>query len=172
MRNDDHGGIVLIQSVFQPADGVDVQVIGRLVQQQHIWFGEQSLRQQHAQFKAWCHFAHVRLVQSFFYAHARQQCACARFCGIAIVFSKFAFQFGRAHVVVFGGFHIGINGIAFGHGGPHLSVAHHHHIQYTHVFIRKLILAQFTQTHTIINRHLTTALLQIPTQYLHKSGFT
>ena len=33
VRDDDHGGVVLVQHALQPADGVDVQVIGRFVQE-------------------------------------------------------------------------------------------------------------------------------------------
>ena len=33
---------------FEPGDGVDVEVVGRLVQQQHVRLGDQRLRQQHA----------------------------------------------------------------------------------------------------------------------------
>src|SRR5690606_30259336 len=50
--NDDHGGVARGQHVFQPADGVDVQVVGRLVEQQHFRVGEQRLGQQHAQLPA------------------------------------------------------------------------------------------------------------------------
>ena len=45
VRNNNHGGIVLVQHAFQPADGINVQVIGRFVQEQYIRFGEQGLRQ-------------------------------------------------------------------------------------------------------------------------------
>ena len=37
MGNDDHGRIALVQHVFQPANGIDVEVVGRLVKQQNIW---------------------------------------------------------------------------------------------------------------------------------------
>ena len=32
VRDDDHGGVVLVQHAFQPANGIDVQVVGRFVQ--------------------------------------------------------------------------------------------------------------------------------------------
>ena len=72
VRDDNHGGVVLVQHAFQPADGVDVQVIGRFVQEQYIWLGEQGLRQQYAQFEAWGNFCHGRIVQIFGNAHAAQ----------------------------------------------------------------------------------------------------
>ncbi len=53
VRDDDHQAGTLGQDVFQPADGVDVQVVGRFVEQQHFRVGEQRLGQQYAQFPAW-----------------------------------------------------------------------------------------------------------------------
>ncbi len=38
----------LLEEAFQPADRLDVEMVGRLVQQQHIGFAHQRLRQQHA----------------------------------------------------------------------------------------------------------------------------
>ena len=40
VRNDDDGALALVEDVLQPADRVDVQVVGRLVQQQDVGIGE------------------------------------------------------------------------------------------------------------------------------------
>jgi len=45
MGDDDHGGIALVEYVFQPANGVDVEVVGRFVEQQDVRVGEQCLGQ-------------------------------------------------------------------------------------------------------------------------------
>ncbi len=58
VRDDDHGRVALVQHVFQPADGVDVEVVGRLVEQQDVGIREQRLRQQHAQLPARRDVAH------------------------------------------------------------------------------------------------------------------
>jgi hypothetical protein len=62
VRDDDDGGVALVQHVFQPADGVDVEVVGRFVEQQDVGVGEQRLRQQHAQLEARCDLAHRAVV--------------------------------------------------------------------------------------------------------------
>ena len=41
--DDDHGALALVDHVLQPADGVDVEVVGRLVEQQDVGIGEQRL---------------------------------------------------------------------------------------------------------------------------------
>ena len=86
-------------------------------------------------------------------AHAAEQFACARFGGVAVVFGKFGFQFGCVHVVVFGGIRVHVDGVALGHGCPHFAVAHHHHIQYAHVFVGKLVLTQFAQAQALVDGH-------------------
>ena len=52
VRNDDHGAVTLTQRFLQPADSIDIQVVGRFVEQQNIWISKQCLRQQHTQFPA------------------------------------------------------------------------------------------------------------------------
>ena len=72
MGDDDHGGVTLIEHVFEPADGVDIQVIGRLVEQQNVRVGKQCLSQQHAQLPARRHFAHRAIVLVDRNTHAKQ----------------------------------------------------------------------------------------------------
>jgi hypothetical protein len=74
--------------ILQPADGVDVQVVGRLVQQQDVRVGEQGLGQQHAQLPARRHFAHRAVVLLGGDAHAQQQLAGAGLGGVAVVLGE------------------------------------------------------------------------------------
>ena len=52
MGNDDHGRSRSVEDIFQPADGVDIKVVGRLIQQQNLRIGKQRLRQQYPQLEA------------------------------------------------------------------------------------------------------------------------
>ena len=47
MRDEDQRAAVIREKVLEPGDGVDVEMIGRLVEQQHIGFGDQRACQQH-----------------------------------------------------------------------------------------------------------------------------
>src|SRR5690606_39860418 len=62
--NDDHGAVTDLENVLQPADGVDIQVVGRFVQQQHFRIGEQRLGQQNAQLPAGRSEEHTSELQS------------------------------------------------------------------------------------------------------------
>ena len=44
----DHAAFELNQQVFQPLDAVEIQMVGRLIEQQNIWQGHQSLTQRDA----------------------------------------------------------------------------------------------------------------------------
>ena len=71
MGDGDDASIEVHQQLFEPGDGVQVQVVGRLVQQQHVRFGHQCLRQSHPFFgpaRKRAHdgiFVQVQAVQSF-----------------------------------------------------------------------------------------------------------
>ncbi len=170
MRDDDHRRVVLVQHVFEPADRVDVQVVGRFVEQQYVRLREQRLREQHAQFPARRDVAHRTIVQVYRDTDAEQQFARARFGRVAVVLGELRFQFGRVHVVVVGGFRVRVDRVALGHRPPHFRVAHHHDVEHAHVFIRELILTQLTETNVRLEHHIACTLLEIAAQDLHERG--
>ena len=167
----DHRAVARVEHVFQPADGVDVEVVGRLVQQQDVGIGEQRLRQQHAQLEARRDRAHRSLVQSDIDAQTQQQFTRARLGGVAVVFGEGRFQIGGAHVVFFGSIGIGVDRIALAHRFPHLIMPHQHHVQHAVVFIGELVLTQFAEALALVQHDFARALLQIATEDLHEGGF-
>ena len=168
MGNDDHGGVALVEHVFQPANRVDVQVIRRLVEQQDVRVREQRLRQQHAQLPAWRDIAHRALMQVNGDTGAQQQFARARFGRVAVVFGNLAFQLGRLHVVVVRRFRVRVNRVALLDGGPHFRVAHHDDVEDAHVFKRKLVLAQLAQALVGIEHDVAARRVQVAAQDLHE----
>lgn len=104
VRDDDHGALALVQYLLQPANGVDVQVVGRFVQQQDIRVGEEGLGQQHPQLPARRHGAHGAVVLLQRNADTQQQLAGAGFGGVAVIFGDQPFQLGSLHVIFVGGF--------------------------------------------------------------------
>ena len=150
--NDEHGRAARVQHALKPADRIDVQVIGRLVQQHDVGIGEQYLRQQHAQLPARRNRAHRTKVLFDRNAHAMQQLACARLGGIAAEFGVARLQIGRAHIVLFASVRIGIDGVALGHRLPHFFVPHQHHVEHALVLVRELILAQLAHPLVALDR--------------------
>ena len=48
MGNRHHGAFEVVQEAFQPRYGFRIQVVGRFVEQQHVWFFQQQAAQRHA----------------------------------------------------------------------------------------------------------------------------
>ena len=101
MRDDNHRAVAVVQRLLQPANGVDVQVVGRFVEQQDVRVREQRLRQQDAQLPARGDFAHRAVMLFNRNAHAQQQFARARFSRVAVHFAIFNFQVGHFIAIFF-----------------------------------------------------------------------
>ena len=170
VRDDDHRRIALIEHIFEPADGVDIKVVGRLVQQKNVGIREQGLRQQYSQLPARSNAAHLTAVLCRRYTYTREQFSGARFGSVAVVFGKFRLEIGCFHVIVVGRIRVRVNRIALTHRCPHFGMAHHHHIQHTHLFKSELILTQLAQTLISIEHHVAGGWLKITTKDFHEGG--
>ena len=166
--NDDHGAGTRLEYVFQPADGVDIQVVGRFVQQQHIRIGEQRLGQQHTQLPAGGDFAHRAEVLFQRNAETEQQFTGAGFGGVAVHFRELAFQFADFHPVFFAHFRQRVDAVALGLDLPQLLVTHDHGVDHAELFVGKLVLAQLTQTHVLFEHDLAAGGLQLAAKDLHE----
>jgi hypothetical protein len=168
VRDDDHGRVALVEHVFEPADRVDVEVVGRFVEQQDVRIREQRLCQQDAQLPARSDVAHRAAVLIDRHAHAEQQLTGTCLRSIAVIFREFRFQIGRLHVIVVGRFRIRIDRVALRHRGPHLGVAHHDDVEHAHLFERELILAQFAETFVRIEHDVAAARFEIAAEDFHE----
>ena len=63
VRDGDERAFVVVEEILQPVDGVEVEVVGRLVEQQRLRLAEERLRQQHADLLAALQLAHLALVK-------------------------------------------------------------------------------------------------------------
>ena len=168
--DDDHRRAARPQDLFQPADGVDIQMVGGLVEQQHVGVREQRLGQQHAQLPARRHHAHRLGVLLQRNAQPEQQLAGTGFGGVTLEFGEAHFQVGDLHAVLVAHLRLGIDALALRRDFPQLLVAHDHGIDHALVFERELILAQLAQPRGDVLHHLTAGRLQIAPQNLHEGG--
>ncbi|MCY1375742.1 hypothetical protein D9M69_631790 [compost metagenome] len=74
MGNHDHRILKVHQEVFQPEDRLDVKVVRRLIQEQHIGVAEQRLGQQYFHFLRRVHLGHHGIVIIFGDSQAGKQC--------------------------------------------------------------------------------------------------
>ena len=171
MADDHHGGVVVVERAFQPADGVDVEVVGGLIQQQYVRPREQRLRQQHAQLEAGRNFAHRPVVARFVNAGIGEDAAGPGLGIVPAVLGEYTFEFGGLHVVRVRGVGVGIDAVAFLHRGPQLGVPAHDHVEHPIIFIAELVLIQLAQAHAGLQHHVAGAGVEIAAQYLHQRGF-
>ena len=168
VTDDDHRCVVIVQRALEPADRVDVEVVGRLVEQQHVGRREQRLREQHAQLQAGRQFTHRAVVFVFVDARVDQDAAGARLGGIAAVLRELAFELSGFHVVGVRRVRVRIDAVPLLHRPPHLHVALHHHIQDALVFIAELVLVQLSEPHAGLQHDVARALLEVAAQDLHQ----
>ena len=108
VRDDDQGALVAAEVILQPVDGIEIEVVGRLVEQQRRRIAEQRLREQHADLLAALQFAHLALVQRVFDAEAVEQDGGVGLGGVAALFADDAFEFAEAHAVFVGQLVVGL----------------------------------------------------------------
>ncbi len=166
--NDDHGAVARGEHAFQPADGVDVQVVGRFVEQQHVRVREQRLGQQYAQLPAGSDGAHRAEVLLQRDAQAEQQLAGAGLGGVAVELGELDFQLGHRHAICLAHFRQGVDAVAFGLHRPEFLVAHDHRIDDAEVLVGELVLAQLAQAHVGFQHDLAGARLQVVAEDLHE----
>ncbi|MNM63585.1 hypothetical protein D3C81_749550 [compost metagenome] len=166
--NDDHGAVTRLENRFQPADGVDVQVVGRFVEQQHVRVREQRLGQQDTQLPARCHFAHRAEVLFQRNTQSQQQFTGTGFGGVAVHFGEFGFQLGHGHAVFFAHFRQRIDAVALGLDLPQLFVTHDHGVDHGEFFVGELVLAQFTQAHVRLEHDLAGGRFQVVAEDFHE----
>ena len=102
MRNHDQHAFVVVQIILQPVHRIEIQVVGRLVQQQRRRIAEQRLRQQHADLLAALQFAHLALVQRRFHAQPVEQDRRIGLRRVAALVADDPFEFAQAHAVFVG----------------------------------------------------------------------
>ncbi len=166
--DDDHRAFTFVEHVLQPADGVDIEVIGRFIQQQDVRIGKQCLREQHAQLPAGGNGTHRAKMLFGGDAHAMQQLAGARLRRVAVELGKLRLQLGSVQVILLAGLRIGVDRILLAHAVPHLLVALQHHIQHPLLLVGKLILLEESHAFVGIERDIAGRRLQAARQDFHQ----
>ena len=142
MRHNDHRILKIDQEFLQPADGVQIQMVGRLVQQQDIRVAEQGSGQQDLYLFTAGQLLHEQIM--FFRLNA--QSVQERFrIGLgfpAVHFRKFRFQLAGPDAVFIGEILLCIKRILLPHDLKQACIAHHDRIQHLVLIIFEMILLQ------------------------------
>ena len=168
MRDDHHRARAVVQHALEPADRVDVEVVGRLVEKQDVRVREQRLREQHAQLPARRDGAHRSFVQRLGDADAEQQLAGARFRRVAVLLGERRFELGGPDVVVLGRVGVRVDGVLVLAHLPHFAMAHQHHVEHAHVLVGELILLELAQPLVRVERDVAARRLEVAAEDLHQ----
>ena len=116
--DDDERAIVAHQEILQPVDGVEIEVVGGLVQEQGLGVAKEGLGQQHANLLPALQLAHVALVERLGQVQAVQQHGGVALGGVAVLVAYDAFELAQAHAVFVGQLGLLVDAVALFHGGP------------------------------------------------------
>ena len=141
----EHRVLKALQVVLEPHHGVEVKVVGGLVEQQVVGVAEQRLCQHHAHLLLCRNVAHHHVVEFLLDAKARKQ-GCGIRLGIpAVHLGKLLFEFGGTHAVLLGHLGLFVDGILLLHDVVEHGVAAQHGVEYRVLVILVVILLQHAQ---------------------------
>ena len=126
-------------------DRVEIEIVGRLVEQQRLRLAEERLRQQHAHLLPALQLAHLALVKRLGDIEAVQQNGGVALGRVAVLVADNAFELAQAHAVFIG--HLGflVDAVALFKRGPQRLVAHDDGVDDAISIEGELILAQHAE---------------------------
>ena len=142
MRDHDQRAVVADEEIAQPVDRVEVEVVGRLVEQQRLRIAEQRLRQQHAHFLAALDLAHQPVMELVGNIEALQQDRRVALGLVAVLFADDAFELAEAHAVGVGHLGLGVEEVALFERAPQAMVAHDHGVDDAELVEGELVLLE------------------------------
>ena len=145
MRNHQHTLLQVREIFLQPLHGVQVQVVGRLVQQQVVGMSEQGLGQHDTHLLVVRYLGHLLVVLTFLHTQVLQQLCCLTLCFPAVHLGKSHLQIGCTHTVFLGHLSLGIQGFTLLHVLPQGLMTHQHGVHHRIFVIFEVVLLQHAQ---------------------------
>ena len=151
-------------------DGIEIEVVGGLVEQQRRRLAEERLRQQHANFLTTLQLAHLAVVEWLGNIEAVKQHGGVALGGVAVLVADGAFELAQAHAVFVGHFRLGVDAVTLFERRPQWLVTHDDGVDDAIGVEGELILAQhaeFPRAH-----HGALLRLKLAGENLHEGGFS
>ena len=142
MAHHDHDVFEAFQVVFEPADGFQVQVVRRFVEQQNVRVAEQCLGEEHAHLEAGVQVGHEAVVEFFGNAESFQEHCCVGVGFVAADFAEAGLDFHGLHALFFRHFGERIEFVAFLAQLVELGEAHHDGFENGVLFVGEVVLLQ------------------------------
>ena len=168
VRNHDQRAFIPHQELAQPVDRVEVEVVGRLVEQQRLRMAEQGLRQQDANLLPALQLAHQPIVEILADIEPLQQHGGIAFRGVPVLLADDAFELAQAHAVLIGQGGLSVEPFALLECAPQPVIAHDHGVDRPVPIERELVLAEHADLRG--PGHLPALRRDLAGQQLHEGG--
>ena len=160
------------QPVLQPCHGLEVQIVGGLVEEQVVGVSEQCLGQQDAHFLIGAHVLHQHVVPVLFDSEAREKGGGVALGVPALEFGELLLQLGGLDAVFVAEVRLGVEGVFLRHDVVKHGVSAHHGVD-DGVFVEfKVVLAQHAQALAGAESHAAGGGLKLSRQNLHQRGLS
>ncbi len=167
--NDDQRAFVADEELAQPMDRVEVQMVGRLVEQQRFGPAEERLREQHAHLLSALQLRHRPIVQRVRNVQPLQQNRRVAFGFVSVLVADNPFELAEAHAFGVGHLALRVEPLALFERAPEAVVAHDDRVDHAEGVERVLVLAQDAH---LRRAHDDAALRRLfAGQQLHERGF-
>ncbi len=138
--DDDENTGIAKEKIPKPVDGVQVKMVGRLIQQEHVGGAEEGLGQEHPDLLAPLQLGHGPLVQGIGNVQALQQDGGVAVSRVAVFLAHDTFELAQAHAVGFAHVGFGVEDLALFERLPQALVAHDHGVGHPDVVEGELVL--------------------------------
>ena len=166
----DHRVLKIDQELLQPGDGVQIQMVGRLVEQQDVRVAKQSLGQQHLHLLGAGQGIHLGVVELRLDAQAVQQVLGVGLRLPAVHGGELTLQLGGLHAVLLGEVLLHVDGFLLLHDLVQPGVAHNHRVQNRVLVVFKVVLLKKGETLSRRDGDLAAGRLQLTGQNSQKCG--
>ena len=167
-----HGVFKFREIVFEPCHGVEVEVVGRLVEQKVVGVAEKGLGKQHAHLLVARKVAHEHVVAVLLDAEAAQQ-GCGVALGVpSLELGKFFLQLRGADAVGVAEVGLGVESIFLLHDVPEHCVALEHGVDHRAVVKFEVVLLQHAHSLAGTHGHRAVGGAQLVGKYAHERGLS
>jgi len=167
--DDDEAGVFIVEDeILEPVDGLDVEVVGRLVEHDDVGLAEQRLREQHLDLQPRVSIAHEVIVELDRDAETLQQLRRIGFRFPAVHVGKLGLQLARAHAVLLGKVGLFVERILLLHHVIQMLVAHDDGVENGIGVILVLVLLQNGHPRAGLDGYLAGRRLELAGQDLQK----
>ena len=172
MGNHDDRVLEINQEILQPADGIQIQVVGRLVEQQDVRITEKSTGQKYLHFVRVRQFAHLFVVKLGVDSQAVQKGSGVGFGFPAVHRREICLQLAGSDAVFIGKIRFGIDFILLLHDVVQSLVSGDDRVQDDLVIVFEVILFQDRQAFALPDGDLSRGGIQFAGQDFQKGGFS